>query len=183
MIYGYSKHDFNKSKKIMNHPFWTLMSLFTIHRYDWKYTWCFDQIKIKILNYILLIWDGVYHSQDRDRPRNKKERREIVWFKSLIIVKNKTAINIYRKFWLWIKPIITVLSNYCVCLSLSLVQLLVTPWNASRQAPLSMGFSRQEYWSVLPFPSPGDLPDPGIEPQSPELQANSLLSEPPGNSI
>ena len=46
--------------------------------------------------------------------------------------------------------------------------------------PLSMGFSRQEYWSGLPFPSPGDLPDPGIEPGAPALQADSLLSEPPG---
>ena len=43
---------------------------------------------------------------------------------------------------------------------------LVTPWTAARQAPLSMGFSRQEYWSGLPFPSPGDLPDPGIKPTS-----------------
>ena len=43
-----------------------------------------------------------------------------------------------------------------------------------------MGFSKQQYWSELPFPSPGDLPDPGIEPGSPELQACSLLSEPPG---
>jgi len=48
-------------------------------------------------------------------------------------------------------------------------------------APPSMGFSRQEYWSGLPFPSPGDLPDPGIKPGSPELQADSLPSEPPGN--
>ena len=51
---------------------------------------------------------------------------------------------------------------------------LVTPWTAACQAPLSMGFSRQEYWSGLPFPSPGDLPDPGIEPMSPSLQADSL---------
>ena len=51
------------------------------------------------------------------------------------------------------------------------------------QAPLSMEFSRQEYWSRLPFPSPGDLPDPGIEPGSPSLQADSLLSEPPGKPI
>ena len=48
------------------------------------------------------------------------------------------------------------------------------------QAPLSMEFSRQEYWSGLPFPSPGDLSDPRIEPRSPALQADSLLSEPPG---
>ena len=46
--------------------------------------------------------------------------------------------------------------------------------------PLSMGFSRQEYWSGLPFPSPGDLPNPGIEPRSPALQADALSSEPPG---
>ena len=54
---------------------------------------------------------------------------------------------------------------------------LATPWTAARQAPLSMGFSRQEYWSGLPFPSPGDLPDPGIEPGSPALQADSLPTE------
>ena len=57
---------------------------------------------------------------------------------------------------------------------------LATPWTAARQAPLSMGFSRQEYWSGLPFPSPGDLPDPGIKPGSPALQVDSLPSEPPG---
>ena len=49
---------------------------------------------------------------------------------------------------------------------LSHVQLFVTPWTASCHAPLSMGFSRQEYWSGLPFPPPGDLPDPGIKPRS-----------------
>ena len=48
------------------------------------------------------------------------------------------------------------------------------------QAPPSMGFSRQEYWSGLPFPSPGNLPDPGMEPRSPTLQADALTSEPPG---
>ena len=58
------------------------------------------------------------------------------------------------------------------------VRLLVTLWTVACQAPLSMGFSKQEYWSGLPFPSPGDLPDPGIEPGSPALQADSLLSEP-----
>ena len=56
----------------------------------------------------------------------------------------------------------------------------MTPWTVACQAPLSMRFSRQEYWSGLSFPSPGDLPDPGIEPGSPALQADSLLSEPPG---
>ena len=54
---------------------------------------------------------------------------------------------------------------------------LVTPWTIAHQAPLSMGFSRQEYWSGLPFPSPGDLPNPGIKPRSPALQADSLPTE------
>ena len=64
--------------------------------------------------------------------------------------------------------------------SLSRVQLFATPWTVAHQAPTSMGFSRQEYWSGLPFPSPGDLPHPGIEPSSPALQADALTSEPPG---
>ena len=63
--------------------------------------------------------------------------------------------------------------------SLSRVRLFVTPWTVAYQAPLSMGFSRQEYWSGVPFPSPVDLPDPGIEPGSSALQANALPSEPP----
>ena len=66
------------------------------------------------------------------------------------------------------------------CSSFRLVQLFVNPWTVACRAPLSMGFSRQEYWSGLPFPSPGDLPDPGIKPASPALQADSLWSEPPG---
>ena len=64
--------------------------------------------------------------------------------------------------------------------SLSRVRLFATPWTVAYQAPLSMGFSRQGYWSGLPFPSPGDLPDPGIEPGSPVLQTDALPSEPPG---
>ena len=63
---------------------------------------------------------------------------------------------------------------------LSHIWLFVTPWTVAHQAPLSMEFSRQEYWSVLPCPSPGDLPNPGIEPRSPELRADSLPAEPPG---
>ena len=64
--------------------------------------------------------------------------------------------------------------------SLSRVQLFVTPWTVAYQAPQSVEFSRQEYWSELPFLSPGDLPNPGIEPRSPALQADVLPSEPPG---
>ena len=67
--------------------------------------------------------------------------------------------------------------------SLSRVQLFVTLWTVAYQASPSMVFSRQEYWSRLPFPSPVDLPDPGIEPRSPALQADTLTSELPGKPI
>ena len=67
--------------------------------------------------------------------------------------------------------------------SLSHVRLFATPWTATCQAPQSMWFSRQEYWSGLPFPSPGDLPNPGIELRSPAMPADTLLSEPPGKPI
>ena len=61
---------------------------------------------------------------------------------------------------------------------LSCVQLFAIPWTVAYQAPLYMGFSRQEYWNGLPFPSPGDLPNPGIKPRSPTLQGDSLPAEP-----
>ena len=66
--------------------------------------------------------------------------------------------------------------------SLSRVRLFATPWTVAYQAPQSMGFSRQEYWNGLPFPSPGDLSNPGIKPGSPALQADALPSEPPGKT-
>ena len=65
----------------------------------------------------------------------------------------------------------------CVLSHSSRVQVFPTPWTVAQQAPLSMGFSRQEYWRGLPFPSAGDLLDPEIEPRSPPLQADFLLSE------
>ena len=58
-----------------------------------------------------------------------------------------------------------------------------TPWTVAHQAPRSMGFSRQEYWSGLPFPPPGDLPNPGTETVSSALQVNSLPTEPPGKPL
>ena len=71
----------------------------------------------------------------------------------------------------------------CLCAQLlSGVQLFATPWTVSCQVPLSMGFSWQEHWSVLPFPPPGDLPDPRIKPSSPTspgLQVDSFTTEPP----
>ena len=67
--------------------------------------------------------------------------------------------------------------------SLSHVQLFATPWTVARQAPLSMGFPRQEYWNGLPFPLPGDLPDPGIEPTSPAQAGGFFTAEPPGKPV
>ena len=67
--------------------------------------------------------------------------------------------------------------------SFSHIRLFATPWTVAYQAPLSMKFSRQEYWSGLPYPSPGDLPDPGIKPMFPALQADTLPSEPPGKPL
>ena len=69
-------------------------------------------------------------------------------------------------WWRWFSP--------KLCLTLA------APWTVACQPPLSMGFYRQEYWSGLTFPSPGNLPDPGIKPGSPALQADSLSSDPPG---
>jgi len=68
----------------------------------------------------------------------------------------------------------------CVCAPFSYVSFLFTPWTVARQSPLSMGFPREENASWLPFPSPGDLSDPGIEPRSLALWADSLQSEPQG---
>ena len=68
-------------------------------------------------------------------------------------------------------------TGFCFCfLVAKSCPTLATPWTVARQVPPSMGFSRQEYWNGLPFPIPGDLPDPAIEPGSPALQANSLVT-------
>ena len=76
------------------------------------------------------------------------------------------------------------LSSHCHKVKLiSRVQLFAIPWTVAYEAPPSMAFSRQGYWSGLPFPSPGDLPNTGIEPSSPALQADSLPSEPLGKPV
>ena len=83
--------------------------------------------------------------------------------------------------WVFFKFVFFGIFGLCILSRLlSRVRLFATPWTVAHQAPPPVGFSRQEYWSRLPFPSPGDLADPGIEPRSPALQANALTSEPPG---
>ena len=80
-----------------------------------------------------------------------------------------------RSFWCIYILLVDVMWS-CV---LNHVRLLVTPWTVAHQAPLSMGFSRQEYWRGLVLPSPGDLPDPGIEPVSPALAGGFFITAPP----
>ena len=88
--------------------------------------------------------------------------------------------NRIRRTWSVLSKIMTSMKVKVKVKSLSHVQLFATPWTVTYQAPWSMGFSRQEYWSELPFPFPGDLPNPGIEPGSPALQIDALPSEPLG---
>ena len=78
----------------------------------------------------------------------------------------------------WSHPVSIETQSESESLSFSHVQLSATPWTVAHPAPLSMEFPRQEYWSGFPFPSPEDFPDPGIEPGSPALQADSLPSKP-----
>ena len=86
-------------------------------------------------------------------------------------------------FFQWPKLLIKHFCKSCFGLVTKSCLTLVTPWTVAHQAPLSMGFPRQEYWSGLPFPSSEDLSNPGIEPKSPALQADYLPTEPPGKSI
>ena len=97
---------------------------------------------------------------------------------NLLTIKFKVLNNIQYKLRFYLVLFLTS-NGYGSSLDIKSSLTLVTPWTISHQAPLSMGFSRQEYWSGLLFPSPGYLPDPGIETRSPALQADSLPSEPP----
>ena len=111
-------------------------------------------IKVNILS------NKSYQAKSQSTGCNKKRPLQPV----KVLPKKKNSSNHERKK---VKP-------------LSHVQLFATPWTAAYQAPPSMGFSRREYWSGVPLPSPGDLPDPGMEPGSPALQADASPSEPPG---
>ena len=88
---------------------------------------------------------------------------------------------VYASLCFWYMP--RIMYNVCVLVTQSCLTLFHLLDCAVLQAPLSMGFSRQEHWSGLPFPSPGDLPYPGIEPRSPALQADSLPTDPQGKSL
>ena len=122
---------------------------------------CAEQMPVRM--------DGSLGAVERDRERRfgsfLHPRRTQTRTPSPILMFEVTA------GWLFLQLTLSKLS--CVWLS-------AAPWTVAHQAPLSMGFSGQECWSGLPFPSPGDLPTPGNEPWSPTLEAESLSSEPPG---
>ena len=117
---------------------------------------------------------GMSATQFFDNHDSAKDHEPSLTWVSLNIYKNPVASECMSKEWSrylniqqWVK-------------SLSRVWFFVTPWTVAYQAPPSMGFSRQEHCNGLPFPSPGDIPDPGTEPWSPALYADTVPSEPPG---
>ena len=97
------------------------------------------------------------------------------WNSDTSLVGMHYSTTIWKAVWKYVKN----WNSYPEVKSLSHVQLFATSWTVAYEAPQSMGFSRQEYWSGLPFPSPEDLPNRGIEPRSPALQADALPPEPP----
>ena len=111
-------------------------------------------------------------------PRHFAELHPIFHSMPLSFHRSQTCIGLLRHL---TPPVSTplFLRHMCSVLITQSCQTLCNPMTVARQAPLSMEFSKQDYWSGLPFPSQGDLPDPGIEPESPALQADSLPSEPP----
>ena len=110
-----------------------------------------------------------------------------LWVKRLLFTQGSSSVlicqsrlNRRKKTGAWGFFTHLLVKHYVWTCSVAHLQLSATPWTVARQAPLSMGLPRQGYWGGLPFPSLGDLPDPGIEPGSPALQADASPSEPPG---
>ena len=104
------------------------------------------------------------------------------FYKLLIISEPPNSSLVTKEQYYYLQRVFTFIGNHLKWKwSCSVVSDSATPWTVVHQASLSMGFSRQGFWSGLSFPSPGDLPNPGIEPGSPPLQADALPSEPPGN--
>ena len=156
---------------------------------NWKakviYVYVYIHCSICVLTF-LYIWTYT-HSEGKNLKqltRNKKltgwKYREML---PMMIFRSETLDNgCFLNYILNIFQIFCIKHELCVyAWSLSCVWLFVTPWTEARQAPLSTVFSRQEHWSGLPCPPPGDLPNPEIEPRSPTLQADSLSSKPPGS--
>ena len=121
---------------------------------------------------------GFFHSDFKLHPHCNMDQHFTLFYGHI----TSCCINIQRLVYLFNSWWTVASFALCACL-LSHVQLFSTPWTVARQAPLSLGFSRQAYWSGLPRPPPGDLPNPGIEPRSPAWQVHSLPAEPQGKLL
>ena len=125
------------------------------------------------------------------RTASGRDQEGEIWESPLLLSlwHHPPSLRMFSSTWKFSEPHIIgifteALSHRCESVSHSVLwDTLQPPWTVARQACLSLGFFRQEYWSGLLFLSPGDLPDPGIEPRSPALQADSLPCEPPGKNI
>ena len=124
-----------------------------------------------------------FHSDHQMLLLNPQAWRNTVWFENHLCSVRPQQTGLPAKLgplFVYILSVIIVLEGTSLVLSRSVVSdSFVTPWTIARQVPLSMGFPRQESQSGLPCPSPGDLPNPGIKPESPAFQVDSLPSEPP----
>ena len=140
-------------------------------------------ISIMALTCFFICWSSTNYKVSKNRPGFYISMQPI-----------KVAVDLWCVFVCWIiDKYSLVRENYVACklppdtnamqLLLSRVRLFATPWTIAHQAPLSVGFSRQEYWSGLPFPSPGNLPDPGIKTVSPAFTDGFFTTEPPGKLI
>ena len=149
------------SRQSLGHLLWPLLL--------WKPSWCWQSSSN--LGRLLVRRGNVAP------PTDLLEERDVIFINVQSSPKSYTIIKMKRQISSFLGTFFTSLVKVK---SLSRVRLFVTPWTVAHQAPPSMGISRQEYWSGLPFPSPGDLPNAGIKPGSPALQADALTSEPPG---
>ena len=125
-----------------------------------------------ILQAGLLEWVAMPSSRVSFQPKDPTRVSYVSALAGRVFTPSATMITISNGLPQRTLPLCLTVGLY-VCVSHSVVSDSATPWTVACQAPLSMEFSRQEYWNGLPFPSPGDLPDPGMESQSPALQADS----------
>ena len=141
---------------------------------DWA--WAFPDL-ILLLLYPYTSVSRIYHTKAILRLKLLLASQG-TWLPLLLTSAHQTSKRVFHVTFLGkLSQGVWVCGCVCVCVSHSVVSKSATPWTVAHQAPPSRGFSRQGYWSGLPFPSPRDLPDPGTEPESPALQADALLSE------
>ena len=128
---------------------------------------------------VCILFDSIFLWDPKFQP-GKKKKRFPESIKELIRFRGRKSKKTKQKQKHWGSIYLCIIWKWKL---LSCVRLFTTPWTIAYQAPLSMEFSRPKYWNRWPFPSPGDLANPGIEPKSPTLQADSLSSEPPEKPI